>query len=113
MSYVAKCTPWGTIRTGSHFQRLSALEKEAVIAHERAHIRNHDAIKRLWWLVTLQYFFRFETVAARCRAQEFAADQYVKECGLAPWLVIFLARGNAAGDDFHPSVEERVRALHG
>jgi Zn-dependent protease with chaperone function len=113
MSY-AKCTPWGTIRTGPQFQKLTPGEKAAVIAHETAHIRNHDSLKRIWWLVTLRYFFRPEWVAQKCKDQEFAADQYVKDCGLAPWLAMFLARAkDDSGGPFHPSVMERVRALNG
>ncbi|HHX4053958.1 MAG: M48 family metalloprotease [Burkholderia contaminans] len=111
--FVARCTPWGTIQTGIFFRSLTAIEKDAVIAHERAHLIRRDPLRRLWWLLTLQLIFRPEWVFARVREQELAADQYVKEQGLAAGLRMFLRRHPHPGSALHPSSQERLEALHG
>ncbi|WP_175856333.1 hypothetical protein [Burkholderia anthina] len=46
------------------------------------------------------------------REQELAADQYVKEHGLAAGLRMFLRRHPYPGSALHPSSQERLEALH-
>lgn len=109
--FVARCTPWGTIQTGDYFQRLTAAEKSAVLLHEKAHIRSHDALRRLWWVLSLQIIFRTQWVFEQCRQQEFAADRYVKEHGEARALRSFLTRFPHAAGPLYPSTFDRVEAL--
>jgi hypothetical protein len=111
--FVARCTPWGTIQTGDFFERLTQAEKSAVLLHERAHIVKHDALRRLWWVMTLQIVFRPQWVFARCHEQEFAADRYVKERGEARGLRSFLTRFPHGSGPLHPSTFDRVGALDG
>jgi hypothetical protein len=111
--FVARCTPWGTIQTGDYFCRLSPMEKQAVLAHERAHLIHHDALIRLWWILSLQVVFRPNWVFEQCRVQEFRADAYVKSQGLARGLRSFLTRFPHAGGPLHPSTFDRVGALDG
>lgn len=110
--FVARCTPWGTVQTGDYFRRLTQLEKAAVLAHETAHILNRDGLRRLWWLISLRLLRDPEWVYARCREQEFIADQYVKEQGLARGMRSFLCRYPHPASDLHPGSKERLEALH-
>ncbi|WP_193098010.1 M48 family metalloprotease [Burkholderia sp. Z1] len=110
--FVARCTPWGTIQVGIRFHALSALEKQAVIAHEEAHLAHRDPWRRLWWLLSLQLLFRPDWVFARVREQEFAADRAVKERGLGSAMVSFLRRHPQPASALHPSSQERLEALH-
>lgn len=111
--FVARCTPWGTIQTGEYFRLLTEDEKTAVILHERAHVRNRDALRRLWWLLSLQVVFRAEWVFAQCRAQEFAADRYVHEQGHAHAMRSYLMRFPHPASALYPSSRDRVEALNG
>lgn len=111
--FVARCTPWGTVQTGDYFLRLTDSEKSAVLAHERAHVRNRDALKRLWWVVSLRVVFDPQWVFARCREQEFAADRYVKQRGMAAGMRSFLRRFPQPASALHPSSKERLEALNG
>jgi hypothetical protein len=111
--YVARCTPWGTVQTGDYFRQLTQVEKAAVLAHETAHLLNHDALRRLWWVLSLQVLFRPQWVFARCREQEFAADRYVRQMGLARGMRSFLCRYPQPASALHPSTKERLEALNG
>lgn len=111
--FVARCTPWGTIQTGDFFQQLTPIEKMAVIAHENAHIASHDALKRLWWLLSLKLLREPEWVKAKCREQEFAADRCVKEQGLGWGMKSFLIRFPHPPGALHPGTKERLGALNG
>ena len=111
-NFVARSTPWGAIQTGDYFWYLTDIEKTAVLMHEWAHIRNRDALKRLRWIVTLRIFTNPQWVFERCREQEFAADFYVRECGLAHALRSFLIRFPQHASELHPSSKQRLEALN-
>lgn len=110
--FVSRCTPWGTIQTGSLFRLLTDDEKRAVLLHEEGHIKSHDALKRLWWALSLQIFFRQRWVFAQCRQQEFAADAYVKARGAGAAMRSYLRRFPHAGSALYPSSYKRAEALN-
>jgi Zn-dependent protease with chaperone function len=109
--FIAYATPWGTIRTGSLFEKLTPREQLAVLAHERGHIVHRHAWKRIWWMVTLQVFIREDAYWAMCRAQEFEADQHAVKGGHTTGLAMVLARCPIAQTDSHPSKQERLARL--
>lgn len=111
--YVARSTPWGTIQTGEFFALLDDEQKAAVLEHERAHIRSHDALKRLWWVLSLQIVFRTKWVFARCREQELAADAYACARGHEEGMRSYLRRFPHAASALYPSSRKRVEALNG
>ncbi|AXF07307.1 hypothetical protein CUJ91_04755 [Paraburkholderia graminis] len=109
--FVARCTPWGTIQTGDFFARLSDAEKSAVLMHERGHLANRDALRRLWWVLSLQIVFRSQWVFERCREQEFAADDYARARGHGAGLRSFLRRFPQTSGPLYPSTRQRLEAL--
>jgi hypothetical protein len=111
--FVARCTPWGTIQTGEYFRTLTPIEKDAVLMHEKAHIVKRDVWIRLWWVMSLRVLREPQWVYARCREQEFAADRYVKEQGLAAGMRSFLTRFPQPASLLHPSSKQRLEALNG
>jgi hypothetical protein len=111
--FVARCTPWGTIQTGDYFRNLTAAEKSAVLMHELGHTMRSDPLRRLWWVISLQVLFRPQWVFARAREQEFAADRYAKEMGLAEGMRAFLRRYPHPASLLHPSSADRLEALDG
>lgn len=111
--FVARCTPWGTIQTGHFFTLLSDAEKSAVLMHERHHIINRDALRRLWWVLTLQIVFRSGWVFDQCRKQEFAADCYACAHGHGAGLRSFLRRFPQTSSALYPSTRQRLEALDG
>lgn len=111
--FVARCTPWGTIQTGDYFCLLNEYEKAAVMLHEKAHLRNRDALRRLWWIVSLRIVWDREWVFDRCVEQELAADRYVRERGFGPGMISFLHRFPSGSSALHPSSRQRLEALHG
>ena len=110
--FVARCTPWGTIQTGEYFRHLTHDEKSAVLMHERAHIVHRDVFRRLWWIFTLKIVRDPRWVYERCREQEFAADQYVKDVGMADGMRSFLRRHPQPASLLHPSSKQRLEALN-
>lgn len=111
--FVARCTPWGTIQTGEFFARLTDAEKSAVLMHEQAHIRSHDPLRRLWWVLSLQILFRPGWVFEQCRKQEFAADAYAVARGHGAGLKMFLRRFPQTSSPIYPNARQRLEALDG
>ena len=107
---IARSTLWGTIQLGDEFYRLTELEQCAIIAHEQGHIHHRHALKRTWWIVSLQWGGFFE----RCEAQELEADRYAAERGHAAGLISFLFRSNLhVKSDGYPTHKQRIEAIHG
>ncbi|MGQ7939137.1 hypothetical protein [Paraburkholderia sp. D1E] len=111
--FVARCTPWGTVQTGHFFTLLNDAEKSAVLMHEQAHVRNRDALRRLWWVFSLQILFRTQWVFAQCRKQEYAADAYASARGHGTALRSFLRRFPQTSSPLYPSTRQRLEALDG
>ncbi|MBN3809424.1 M48 family metalloprotease [Paraburkholderia sp. Ac-20347] len=112
--FIARCTPWGTIRTGPGFRFLSPQEKAAVLAHERGHIAKRHALKRLSWVITLRALRDLDGFLQMCKAQEYEADQHAVSEGHLVGMQVFLAKriGLPAGPGY-PSARDRLEALHG
>jgi hypothetical protein len=114
MSYYARATPWGTIQYGSSFGRLTSIEQQAVVAHERGHIVHRHALKRLAWFVTLRVFFNTSGYFQMCEAQELEADRYAANIGHANGLIRFLlCRTTSFRVSGYPSREQRLENLRG
>lgn len=113
-NYIARATPWGTIQTGPCFAKLTPIEQEAVLEHERGHIAHRHALKRLMWLFTLRAVFNFNGFLALCERQEFEADRYAAARGHAAGLRLYFSRRLHAGKSpGYPSARERLEALNG
>jgi Zn-dependent protease with chaperone function len=109
--FYAYTTPWGTIRTGSLFEKLTPREQLAVKAHERGHIVHKHAWKRMLWVFSFYALFHREKYFAMCRAQEFEADRYAVKTGHAAGLAMALGRIASVKTDTHPSRKERLARL--
>jgi len=109
--FYAYTTPWGTIRTGSLFKKLTPREQLAVWAHERGHIVHKHAWKRMLWVFTGYALFHREKYFAMCRAQEFEADSYAVKTGHLVGMILALSRIASVKTDTHPSREERLARL--
>jgi hypothetical protein len=110
---IANSTPWGTIRLGDDFYRLSDLEQRAVIAHEEGHIHHRHALKRIKWILTFRAFRRPDEYFAMCEAQELEADRYAVARGHAAGLISFLFRANLhVKSDGYPTHKQRIEAIH-
>jgi len=99
----------GLILLGDSFFVLTASEQLAVIAHEQAHIDRRHALRRVWWLVTMQW----RNIYERCREQEFEADRIAAQNGHAKGLLSFLSRlsPESDGSPLHPTPQERIESL--
>jgi Zn-dependent protease with chaperone function len=110
-NFYAYSTPWGTIRTGALFEKLTPREQAAVQAHERGHIVHKHVLKRMLWLFSGYAVFHQEKYYAMCRAQEFEADSYAVKTGHAAGLAMVLTRIAGAKTNTHPSKQERLARL--
>lgn len=110
---IARSTLWGTIRLGDDFYKLSPLEQEAVLMHERGHIVYRHAWKRLAWVLTLRVL-RWDAFLQMCAQHEMEADRYAAERGHAAGLISFLFRSNLhVKSDGYPTHKQRIEAIHG
>lgn len=108
-NYIARCTLWGTVQTGPVFDQLPFLQQQAVVMHEKGHIRGFHAWKRLWWILT----FRACTpdFYAMCREQEHEADEYAAQAGHLRGMILLLRRLPGCRDPGYPSPQQRIERL--
>lgn len=109
-NFYAHATPWGTIRTGSLFTRLSPDEQAAVLAHERGHIAHGHALTRLRWVLTFKAFRHPERYFAMCAKQELEADRWALLEGHGQALARLIARFKDGGRGY-PTKRERLARL--
>lgn len=109
MNKFARVTPWGTIQIGQHFDLLPYDQQQAVIAHERGHLKHRHVWKRVKWLV----WRGFKGFDAMCAEQELEADSYAKSLGHGGALASFLVEHVRMTAKGYPSVIRRLENLHG
>lgn len=90
---------------GRYSRLLDDFERDAVVAHERGHIRNRHALKRLGRLVSM----RWAGLTAVCRLQELEADECAVRDGHALGLISFLSKVSEPHKNaLHPTPRERI-----
>lgn len=100
--------PFAFIMLGVLAYDLTHMEREAIIAHERGHLRLWHAWRSLWWRI------RGLDVADQCerrRALEYEADAFAVKHGHASGLLVFLHRLPPASTLWHPSPRERIARI--
>jgi len=93
--------------TGRYFYKLPRNEQLAIIAHERGHIFHRHQLKRLWWVVSLQW----AGIAEKCRLQEYQADRYAVRMGHGKGLISFLKRIGPHENPLHPTPALRINVI--
>lgn len=113
VNYIARSTPWMTIQIGPAFERLAEIEQQAVIAHERGHIRHFHAWKRVWWLITGRMHRRTADFCSMCVEQEYEADAHAARTGHLKGMISLLSRLPERQSPDYPSPKQRIKRLLG
>lgn len=101
--------PFKRIVVGPLIRAFPEREQQAILLHEVGHCKMFHLEKRILRVFTA--LFRPSLITAYCRAQEFAADQFVAGCGYGPDLARAFTRLKPSGDLWHPSRDARVERL--
>ena len=102
--------PFQRIEVGAGWKALPARIQTAVLLHEVGHLRKNHQAKRLLNILTA--VFARDRFNAMCRAQEFEADAYAKQCGFGEELAaLYTALIHTGQDARYPSMDSRIAEL--
>lgn len=102
---------FGLVVVGRRMIPLTDRVRWAIVLHEQGHIALSHGWKRIGYLLTFRWLFGLGWLSAKCRQQELEADLWAARHGYGPELLAFLSRLNAPESIWHPSTEERCKAL--
>lgn len=111
-AFAVGCSLGGVIVTGRYFNNIPRDERNAILVHERHHLKHSHALKRI--LCAMQpWSWNYLGLMALCHDQEYEADLATIEYGLGNALCRFLTRFPSGTDlpVWHPTNEQRLCKL--